>query len=39
MMGEGSPTRDWTIWVVVFIVVLLAVVIFVMLASTYFPVT
>jgi hypothetical protein len=38
MMGTGSPTRDWATWVVVFIVVLLAIAIFLMLASTFVPV-
>jgi hypothetical protein len=37
-MGTGSPTRDWTTWVVVLIVVLLAIAIFLMFASTYVPV-
>ena len=34
-----SRPRDWTTWLIVAIVVLLTVIAFVLLASTYFPLT
>ena len=39
MADSGTPSRprDWTTWLIVAIVVLLTVVAFVLLASTYFP--
>jgi hypothetical protein len=41
MADPGTPgrPRDWTTWIIVAIVVMLTVIAFVLLASTYFPLT
>lgn len=42
MVDTGTPEsrpRDWTTWLIIVIVLMLAIVAFVLLASTYFPVT
>jgi hypothetical protein len=42
MVDTGTPASrppDWTTWFIVVIVLLLAIVAFVLLASTYFPIT